>query len=199
MSWQPILYSTSNAFLTRPGMYLYVHVAHAFSGIEKKTNVPDRDTNVNTAFHEAGHTLVAYYTEDAMPVHKVTILQRGPALGIVRELYSQYYHFSYGCGLHLLVLFPLGIHVCVQLRADVTNVSAINTLILSTVHISDVLVTLQTSFTPEKMEYGRTRAQLLAGLDVAMGGRVGEEIKFGKAKVRVWRILYLSQWRHSEI
>ena len=46
-------------------------------------------------------------------------------------------------------------------------------------------MTLQTSFTPEKMEYGRTRAQLLAGLDVAMGGRVGEEIKFGKAKVRV--------------
>ena len=76
--------------MTRPGMYLYVHVAHACAGIEKKTNVPDHDTNVNTAYHEAGHTLVAYYTEDAMPVHKVTILQRGHALGIVRELCSEY-------------------------------------------------------------------------------------------------------------
>ena len=77
--------------------------------------------------------------------------------------------------------------------------SAINTFILLTAHISDVLVTLQTSLTPEKMEYGATRTQLLANLDFAMGGRVAEEIKFGKAKVRTWHIDSLRQYVNDVI
>lgn len=34
--------------------------------------IPDELTNKNTAYHEAGHTLVAYYTKCAMPLHKVS-------------------------------------------------------------------------------------------------------------------------------
>lgn len=36
-----------------------------------------------TAYHEAGHTLVAYFTKDATPLHKVTIVPRGTSLGHV--------------------------------------------------------------------------------------------------------------------
>ena len=34
-----------------------------------------------TAYHEAGHTLVAYFTEDAQPIHKVTIVAKGQSGG----------------------------------------------------------------------------------------------------------------------
>ena len=39
-----------------------------------------------TAYHEAGHTLVAYYTKNTDPVHKVTIVPRGMALGVTAQL-----------------------------------------------------------------------------------------------------------------
>lgn len=87
-----------------------------------KNKKVDEKTNWNTAYHEAGHTLVAYYSKDAMPLHKVTILPRGQSLG-------------------------------------------------------------HTSMVPEEEMHGQTKAQLLAQIDVAMGGRVGEELIFGKDQV----------------
>src|SRR6218665_3713222 len=50
-------------------------------GPEKKSRIPDEESNRITAFHEAGHALVAHYTKDSHPLHKVTIIPRGPSLG----------------------------------------------------------------------------------------------------------------------
>jgi len=50
-----------------------------------KGRIPNEETNRNTAYHEAGHAIVAHYTKDADPIHKVTIIQRGPSLGHVRK------------------------------------------------------------------------------------------------------------------
>lgn len=81
--------------------------------------IPDEEANRNTAYHEAGHTLVSLYTKHANPLHKVTIIPRGQSLG-------------------------------------------------------------HTSTIPEKDEYQMTKGQLLAIIDVMMGGRVAEEIIFGE-------------------
>lgn len=50
-------------------------------GPERKSRMPDSETNLITAYHESGHTIVCYYTKDSKPIHKVTILPRGRSLG----------------------------------------------------------------------------------------------------------------------
>ncbi|XP_076243376.1 ATP-dependent zinc metalloprotease YME1L isoform X2 [Calliopsis andreniformis] len=50
-------------------------------GPEKKRRVNNEETNLITAYHEAGHAIVGYYTKDSTPIHKVTIIPRGPSLG----------------------------------------------------------------------------------------------------------------------
>lgn len=41
-----------------------------------KSRLDDEVANLNTAYHEAGHVLVAYFTKDSHPLHKVTMLPR---------------------------------------------------------------------------------------------------------------------------
>lgn len=49
----------------------------------KNMFITDKDKR-STAIHEGGHTLIALLTEGATPLHKVTILPRGGALGFVK-------------------------------------------------------------------------------------------------------------------
>jgi ATP-dependent metalloprotease len=53
------------------------------AGPERKARIPDEEANTITAYHEGGHAIVAYYTKDSHPLHKVTIIPRGPSLGHV--------------------------------------------------------------------------------------------------------------------
>lgn len=55
-------------------------------GKERKSMVMNEKEKRNTAFHEAGHALVAYYLPEADPLHKVTIIPRGRALGVTMQL-----------------------------------------------------------------------------------------------------------------
>ena len=55
-------------------------------GIERKSLVLSEREKITTAYHEAGHTLVAKLLPNADKVHKVTIIPRGKALGITQQL-----------------------------------------------------------------------------------------------------------------
>ena len=55
-------------------------------GVERKSMIISQDEKKNTAYHEAGHTLVARFMPHADPVHKVTIIPRGMALGLTQQL-----------------------------------------------------------------------------------------------------------------
>ncbi|CAK8678568.1 unnamed protein product [Clavelina lepadiformis] len=92
-------------------------------GPEMKSRVRTEKDLRTTAYHEAGHALVAYHTPAAHKIYKATIMRRGAALG----------------------------------------------------HVSFMLT--------EDDEVGRTKAKLLAHIDVAMGGRVAEELVFGPDNV----------------
>jgi cell division protease FtsH len=91
-------------------------------GVERRSLVLTEDDRKLTAYHEAGHTVVSLQTPGADPIHKVTIVPRGRALGLMTAL-------------------------------------------------------------PEQDRYGHTKEFLLGRLAIAFGGRVAEELVFGREKV----------------
>jgi cell division protease FtsH len=91
-------------------------------GPERRSMVMSEKDKEMTAYHEAGHALVALNVAATDPVHKATIIPRGRALGMVMQL-------------------------------------------------------------PEADKLSMTREEMTSRLAVLMGGRVAEELKFGKEKV----------------
>lgn len=55
-------------------------------GKERKSMIMSDEEKRNTAYHEAGHALAAHLLPDADPLHKVTIIPRGRALGVTTQL-----------------------------------------------------------------------------------------------------------------
>ncbi|HXG59153.1 MAG TPA: ATP-dependent zinc metalloprotease FtsH [Thermoanaerobaculia bacterium] len=55
-------------------------------GVERKSMVMSEREKRNTAYHESGHTIVAAMLPAADPLHKVTIIPRGRALGLTQQL-----------------------------------------------------------------------------------------------------------------
>jgi cell division protease FtsH len=55
-------------------------------GPERKSMIMTEEEKKNTAYHEGGHALVAALLPDADPLHKVTIIPRGRALGVTMQL-----------------------------------------------------------------------------------------------------------------
>ncbi len=88
-------------------------------GAERRSLIMSDEDKRNTAYHEAGHALVALLSPESDPVHKVTIIPRGTALGMTQTL-------------------------------------------------------------PEEDRYSLTKAQMVAQLRHAMGGRASEELVFGQ-------------------
>jgi cell division protease FtsH len=55
-------------------------------GVERRSMVISEEEKKNTAYHEAGHTLVAKLIPGTDPIHKVSIIPRGLALGVTMQL-----------------------------------------------------------------------------------------------------------------
>ncbi|MEJ2023937.1 MAG: cell division protein FtsH, partial [Deltaproteobacteria bacterium] len=55
-------------------------------GAERKSLIISDEEKKTTAYHEAGHTLVAKLIPNTDPIHKVTIIPRGRALGLTQQL-----------------------------------------------------------------------------------------------------------------
>ncbi len=69
-------------------------------GVERKSMSISEEEKKTTAYHEAGHTLVAKLLPGTDPIHKVTIIPRGRALGVTMQLptddrYSYHKEFLY--------------------------------------------------------------------------------------------------------
>ncbi|MCL2390937.1 MAG: ATP-dependent zinc metalloprotease FtsH, partial [Endomicrobia bacterium] len=61
-------------------------IDRVYSGPERKSMIRSEEELKKTAYHEAGHTLVAKFLPKTDPVHKVTIIPRGASLGHTLQL-----------------------------------------------------------------------------------------------------------------
>jgi cell division protease FtsH len=61
-------------------------------GVERRTMIISEEEKRLTAFHEAGHTLVAKFLPVTDPIHKVSIIPRGHALGVTQQLPAEDKH-----------------------------------------------------------------------------------------------------------
>ena len=61
-------------------------IMRVIAGPEKKTRVMGEKERLVTAYHEMGHALVGHYLEHADPVHKISVISRGQALGYTISL-----------------------------------------------------------------------------------------------------------------
>ncbi len=61
-------------------------IMRVIAGPEKKTRVMSEKERLITAYHEMGHAIVGHYLEHADPVHKISVISRGQALGYTISL-----------------------------------------------------------------------------------------------------------------
>jgi cell division protease FtsH len=61
-------------------------IMRVIAGPEKKTRVMSEKERKITAFHEMGHAIVAHFLDNTDPVHKISVISRGQALGYTISL-----------------------------------------------------------------------------------------------------------------
>ena len=87
-------------------------------GAERKSMIISDEEKRITAFHEAGHALIAYLLPDADPLHKVTIIPRGRALGVTQQLPLDEKHNYSGSYLKTQLKVLLGGRIAEELVLD---------------------------------------------------------------------------------
>jgi len=95
-------------------------------GVERKTMLLTEEEKRVTAYHEAGHALVGALSKEADPVHKVTIIPRGRALGVTMQLPTEDKH-NYSKGyLETQIAVMMGGRVAEELTQDDITTGASN-------------------------------------------------------------------------
>jgi cell division protease FtsH len=64
-------------------------IIRVVAGPERRTRLMDEDERRTVAYHEAGHAIVGHALPNADPVHRITIIPRGQALGYTMQLPTQ--------------------------------------------------------------------------------------------------------------
>jgi cell division protease FtsH len=95
-------------------------------GVERKSLLLTDEEKKNTAYHEAGHALVAAKLPHADPVHKVTIIPRGMALGLTMQLPTDDRHNYYKNYLDTQIAILMGGRIAEELFLNQMSTGAGN-------------------------------------------------------------------------
>ena len=143
-------------------------------GAERRSMVMNEDERRNTAFHESGHAVVAKLMPKSDPVHKVTIIPRGRALGLTMQLpeedryaYDRIYLMS-----RIAVLF--GGRIAEELFMNQMTTGASNDFERATQMARDMVTRYGMSDALGPMVYGENEGEVFLGRSVTTHKNMSE-------------------------
>jgi cell division protease FtsH len=143
-------------------------------GAERRSMVMNEDERRNTAYHESGHAVVAKLMPKSDPVHKVTIIPRGRALGLTMQLpeedryaYDRIYLMS-----RIAVLF--GGRVAEELFMNQMTTGASNDFERATQMARDMVTRYGMSDALGPMVYGENEGEVFLGRSVTTHKNMSE-------------------------
>ena len=168
------------------------------AGPERKARVMSQKERTTIAYHESGHALVGHVLDNADPVHKISIISRGQALGYTLQLPSED-HFlkTKNEMLDELAVF-LGGRVAEELMCDDITSGAINDLERATKMAREMVTRLGMSTELGTMVFGEAQHQVFLGRDYADHQDYSEETA-RRIDVEVQRIMREAHERAEKI
>jgi cell division protease FtsH len=144
-------------------------------GAERRSMIITEKEKEVTAYHEAGHALVAYLLPNTDPIHKVTIIPRGRALGLTMQLpmAEKYTHSKAFLKNSICILF--GGRVAEKLVFDEITTGAGNDLERATQLARKMVCEWGMSDELGPLTYGKKEEQIFLGREIAQHRDFSEE------------------------
>ena len=143
-------------------------------GAERRSMVMTDEEKRNTAYHESGHAVVAKLLPKADPVHKVTIIPRGRALGVTMQLPEQD-RFAYDRGYlldRIAILF--GGRIAEELFMNQMTTGASNDFERATQMARDMVTRYGMSDKLGPMVYGENEGEVFLGRSITTHKNLSE-------------------------
>ncbi|MEA3287371.1 MAG: ATP-dependent zinc metalloprotease FtsH [Candidatus Marinimicrobia bacterium] len=145
-------------------------------GTERRSMVINDKERRTTAVHEAGHALVARFTEGADPVHKVTIIPRGRALGLTAQIpVDDRYNYSREHMEGMLAIL-MGGRVAEELILNQMTTGAGNDIERATSLARKMVTEWGMSDKMGPLTYGQKKEEIFIGRDLGMHRDFSEDM-----------------------
>jgi cell division protease FtsH len=135
-------------------------------GVERKSLLLTDEEKKNTAYHEAGHALVAAKMPNSDPLHKVTIIPRGMALGVTMQLPTDDRHNYYKNYLETEIAILMGGRIAEEMFLNVMSTGAGNDIERAT-EMARKMVCEWGMSDLGPMTFGKKEEQIFLGREIA--------------------------------
>ncbi|RMF16591.1 MAG: ATP-dependent metallopeptidase FtsH/Yme1/Tma family protein [Candidatus Dadabacteria bacterium] len=136
-------------------------------GAERRSLVLSDEEKRVTAWHEAGHALVAWFQPEADPVHKVTIIPRGMALGLTQQLPEREMHTYSKAYLLTMIRVLMGGRAAEKIAFDSITTGAGNDIERATDLARKMVCEWGMSDTVGPLRFGKGNDEVFLGRDLA--------------------------------
>jgi cell division protease FtsH len=150
-------------------------VLRVIAGPEKKSRILSDEEKLITAYHETGHALVAHYLPNADPVHKISIISRGQALGYTITLPTEDKFMVKKKEIIDKLAHMLAGRVAEEVRFDDITTGASNDLQRATETARRMITQYGMSENLGPLTFGHDPAQPFVGRDYGMGQEYSDE------------------------
>ena len=137
------------------------------AGPERKSRVMTSKERATIAYHESGHALVGHILENSDPVHKISIIARGQALGYTLQLPEEDHFLQTRDGMLDQIAVLLGGRTAEELFCDDITTGASNDLERATKIARQMVTRLGMSETLGTQVFGEAQHQVFLGRDYA--------------------------------